>query len=179
MPRRAFLEVIIRRNRNKNLHGSMWSASTGALLCLSLLFGPASNTSAWDPTAMTSSSPLAEIYFEKSTMSATENSTKTLKVNKNGGGFVSVRYKSYGAEGSHTPVSGTLYFDPEDSQKTFTVDILEAQYQDWDDQKEEEQLVAIELEVNPNEAMLVGSPDQAAFAEAGVATIVIEPTSEN
>ncbi|MCY4155173.1 MAG: hypothetical protein OXE03_00600 [Gammaproteobacteria bacterium] len=143
------------------------SVALAALLCLPLLLGPVSNTSA-DTAA------LPEIVFSQPVVFTDEGATVTLKVLKKGAGAASVRYESRYLDGGeawprarpsvdYTHVSGTLEFADGDTEKTFTVNIIDDD--SWDPDEKQE-VIDIFLEVDPTEAVR-GVP--------GLTVIVINP----
>ena len=141
----------IRRNRELRCKDSrtQWGASLTALLCLPLLVGLASNTSAAD---------LPKIKFSEPVKYVNEGDTVTLKVVKDGAGATDVQYYSKYHSGpgdratpgeDYTPVSGTLKFADGDTQKSFSVNILSDS-----DLTEEQEVIDVYLGVDTEEAVL-------------------------
>ncbi len=127
----------------------LWGAAPAALLCLPLIIGPVTNTSAEDlPTVKFSGNGIVD---------ATEGSTVTLTVVKEGQGAAEVGYETrhhanYSDRATpgedYTAVSGTLSFADGDTQKTFEVKTLT----DSDD-TEGQEIIDVYLEDNPDGAV--------------------------
>ena len=119
----------MRQNPNRTTARAPWRAAlAGLLLAGGAAFGGLPAAAEGEGEAP----PLPELSFTKTAHSGNEGNAITFVVQKNGAGEAAVDYATYHLSGNnlaepgvdYTETSGSLYFFPDDTEKTITVQTL-------------------------------------------------------